>query len=130
MKITHINPDTLHKNPSFTQVVTVEGLAKTIYVGGQNAVNTAGEIVGEDLATQTEQAIQNVVRALTEAGATQKDVVKLTIYIVQGQPLEKAFAASQKVWGWNPTTMTVLFVTGLANPQFLVEIEAIAAVQG
>src|SRR5215469_13814070 len=43
----HLNPETLHKNPAFTQVITVTGPAKTIYIGGQDAVDAQGNIVGK-----------------------------------------------------------------------------------
>ena len=39
----HLNPETLHKNPAFTQVITVTGPAKTIYIGGQDAVDAQGD---------------------------------------------------------------------------------------
>ncbi|MCH5586494.1 RidA family protein [Shimazuella sp. AN120528] len=101
-----------------------------MYVGGQNAVNAAGEIVGEDLGTQTEQALRNVSVALAAANATPKDVVKLTIYIVQGHPIQAGFQAARRVEGWDhPAAITVLVVHSLVNPKFLVEIEAIAAVR-
>ena len=129
MKLTHLNPDSLHKNPAFTQAVTVEGSAKLVFVGGQNAVSVDGKVVGTDLETQTAKALENVLAALAAAGATQENVVKLTIYIVQGHAVASAFAAAQRVWGRHATAITVLLVAGLANPQFLVEIEAIAAVE-
>lgn len=128
MKITHINPPELHANPAFSQVVTVEGVGRTIIVGGQNAVNAAGEIVGAELATQTEQALSNVILALRAAGATQSDVVRMIIYIVQGHNIGEAFQAAQKVWGRHPTAISVLQVAGLANPRFLIEIEATAMI--
>lgn len=86
------------------------------------------QIVGNDLATQTAQALQNVASALEAAGATKSDVVRLAIHVVSGHPLQEAFAASQRVWGQHPCAMTVLVVAGLANPAFLIEIEAMAAV--
>lgn len=128
MKITHLNPETLHKNPAFSQGVSVEGPTKMIYVGGQNAVGTDGKVVGTDLAAQTEQAFKNVLAVLAEAGATQENVVKLTIHLVQGGAIEQAFGAAQRVWGRHATAISVLQVAALANPQFHVEIEAIAAV--
>jgi 2-iminobutanoate/2-iminopropanoate deaminase len=126
--ITHLNPDTLHKNPAFTQAITVDGPVRMVYVGGQNAVNAQGEVVGDDLRTQSEQALRNVLAALEAAGATQQDVVKLGIYIVQGQDIREGYAAAQTVWGMYPTCITGIFVAGLADPRFLVEIEAVAAV--
>lgn len=128
MKITHINPETMHRNPAFTQVVTVEGDARLVFVGGQNAVDAKGQIVGEDLATQTAQALKNVASALEAAGARKSDVVRLSIYVVSGQNLQEAFAVSRQVWGQHPCALTVLVVAGLANPAFLIEIEAVAAV--
>ena len=128
MKITHLNPDELHNNPAFSQAVTVEGPAKMVYVGGQNALTAAGEIVGDELGAQVEQALKNVLAALAAAGAKQENVVKLTIYVVQGGSLPVAFAAAQKIWGRHATAISVPVVAALANPRFLVEIDAIAAV--
>ncbi len=130
MHITHLNPDTLPKNPAFSQVVTVEGPAKMIYIGGQNAITPDGAIAGTTLAAQTEQAFKNLLAALQAAGATQEHVVKLTIYLVQGHAVQEGFAAAQNVWGSYPTAISVIIVAGLANPNFLVEIEAVAAVEG
>ncbi len=57
-EVTHLNPGTLHKNPAFTQVITVTGPARTIYIGGQDAVDAQGHIVGKgDLAAQTHQVL-------------------------------------------------------------------------
>lgn len=130
MTITRLNPDTLHKNPAFTQVAVIDPGATLIYVGGQNAVNADGEIVGQDLATQTVQAMNNVVAALEAAGATLEDVFRMTIYIVQGQPLQEGFAASQQftALSTHPPTISGIFVAALAHPDFLVEIEAVAAI--
>ena len=44
MSVNYLNPEGLHKNPAFSHVVTVEGSHRTIYVGGQNAVDDAGAI--------------------------------------------------------------------------------------
>jgi hypothetical protein len=39
MTVRHLNPDQLFKNPAFTQVVSISGSVRTVYVGGQNAVS-------------------------------------------------------------------------------------------
>ncbi len=126
MKFEHINPDSLHKNPVFSQGIMVEGARKLIFVGGQNGTGPDGSIVAKDLSGQTEQALKNVLAVLKEAGATQKDVVKMTIYVAKGQEIEAGFAASKKIWGMNPTTISVLFVEALGRPEALVEIEVMA----
>jgi enamine deaminase RidA (YjgF/YER057c/UK114 family) len=129
--VQHINPDTLNKNPAFTNVIVVSGPAKTIYIGGQDAVDAAGTIVGKgNIKLQAEQVFNNLQAALTAAGASLENIVKWNIFVVQGQPLQPAFEVFQSVWGRrpNPPTITVAYVAGLAHPDFLVEMDAIAVI--
>ena len=128
-KVTHVNPEAMHNNPAFSQAVVIEGAARTIYVGGQNAVDADGNIVGAgDLDAQTEQTLKNIETVLAASGAGRDDVVKWTIFVVQGQDINAGFAAFQRVWGAaaRPPIITFAFVAGLANPEFLVEIEVLA----
>ncbi len=129
--IQHINPDGLSKNPAFSQLIVTQGKGKTIYIGGQDAVKSNGEIVGKgDIQAQTEQVMQNILTALTACEATFNHVVKLTVYLVAGQNVGAAFQAAQKymISASNPPTVTVVFVSALGNPDFLVEVDAIAFV--
>ena len=127
--ITHLNPEALPANPAFSYAVRVDGGADTLYIGGQNAVRPDGTIA-EGMGAQAEQALDNLQTVLESAGASREHIVKWTVLAVQGQPLEDGIAAFRKVWGnrSNPPAISVAVVAGLANPQFLVEIEAIAAV--
>ena len=130
-EVKYINPDSLPKNPAFTNVVTVTGSVKTVYIGGQDAVDASGAIVGKgDLKAQTEQILKNIQAALAAAGAQPEHVVKWNIYVVQGQSVQDGFAAFQSVWGNppNPPIITVVFVAELGHPDFLAEIDAIAVV--
>ena len=127
MKITHINPDNLYKSPAFSQAVLVEG-GKTLYIGGQNGILSDGTMAGDTLSAQTEQALKNILEILKTVGATQKNVVKLTIYAAKGQDIREGYGASQKIWGDFPTAITGTFVESLTVPGALVEIEAIAVV--
>ncbi len=127
----HLNPETLIKNPAFTQVITVTGPVRTIYIGGQDAVDAQGHIVGKgDLAAQTHQVMRNLRTALTAADARPEHIIKWNVYLVEEQSLQAGFAAFQQFWGdqRDPPTITVIFVSGLAHPDFLVEIDAIAVV--
>jgi 2-iminobutanoate/2-iminopropanoate deaminase len=127
MKITHVNPDTLHKNPAFSQGVLAEG-GKTLYIGGQNGILPDGSLADKDFAAQTEQAYRNLLEVLRSVGASQENVVKQTIFVAKGQSIQAGFAAAQKVWGPYPTAITVVTVEGLGAPGagILVEIDAIA----
>lgn len=130
-RVQHLNTDSLNKNPAFTNVITVTGPVKTIYVGGQDAVDASGEIVGKgDFKAQTEQILQNPQAPLAAGGAQLEHLIKLNIYVVQGQALQVGFEVFQRVWGNrpNPPAISVMFVSGLAHPDFLTEMDAIAVV--
>jgi enamine deaminase RidA (YjgF/YER057c/UK114 family) len=127
--VTHLNPEGMHRNPAFSQAVVVEGAARTIYVGGQNAIDADGRLVGAgDLGAQTEQVFANLETVLAAAGASLRDVVKWTIFVAQGHDLAPGFRVFQRVWGTaaRPPEISVAVVAGLANPECLVEIEAVA----
>jgi enamine deaminase RidA (YjgF/YER057c/UK114 family) len=86
------------KNPAFSQIVTTQGNGKTIYIGGQNAVNQNRAIVGKgDIQVQIEQVIHNIHVAPKNCGATFENLVKLSIHIVQGQNLYAAFQTSRNL---------------------------------
>ena len=129
--VEYLNPEGLHRNPAFSQAVTVEGPHRVVYVGGQNAVDSSGNIVGpQDLAAQSEQVARNLKVALEAGGADLEHVIKWTVYLVAGQPPRPAFEAFQRVFGplSPPPTISVLQVAGLAHPEFLLEVEAVAVV--
>lgn len=130
-QVTHINPETLHHNPAFTNVVVVEGAVKMVYIGGQNAVTSAGEIIGKgDIKAQAEQVFKNLEAALAAGGASPEHIIKWTIYVVQGEASHQAFEVFQQWWNNRAPApaITMAYVVGLANPDFLMELDAIAAV--
>jgi enamine deaminase RidA (YjgF/YER057c/UK114 family) len=130
-QVQYINPNTLNKNPAFTNAVVVSGPVKTIYVGGQDAVDASGNIIGKgDLKAQTRQVLKNIQIALAAGGAQFEHIVKWNLYVVQGQPLRAGFEVFQEMWGKrpNPPAISMMFVLGLAHPDFLVEMDAIAVV--
>jgi len=132
LTVKHSNPEGLFDSKVYSQVVTVSGNGKTIYVGGQNAINSAGELVGKDnLELQTKQVLENIKVALASENAAFDDVIKLNIYMVDGCDPAVGLKAFKETVGEleNPPLITVLKVAGLANPSCLIEIEAIAVVE-
>ena len=129
--VRYIDPDSLNKNPAFTNVVVVEGNVKTVHIGGQDAINASGEIVGKgDIVAQTEQILANLRAALAAGGAGPEHIIKWNVYIVEGQSLQAGFTAFQNACPQtpNPPAITGVFVSGLAHPDFLVEMDAVAVV--
>ncbi len=127
MSVTHLNPDGMYRSPVFSQGIILPANARILLIGGQNGVNAQGEVVASgDVVKQTEQALVNLQKVLEAAGAGLEDLVKVTIIMQQDIDLNAAFGAWMAVWGkrTSPPTVTALRVTGLANPDFLIEIEA------
>lgn len=122
MSVTHLNPHALATNPAYSQGVAVDGPVRTVYVGGQNGA-------GGDLATQTAAALHNVQQVLAEADGQLRDVVSWSISVVgEDVDLRPAMQAFARTWGDRgpAPAITVARVVGLADPQFLVEISAVA----
>jgi enamine deaminase RidA (YjgF/YER057c/UK114 family) len=118
-------------NSAFTQVVAVHGAVRTVYIGAQTGVDGSGNIVGPgDIAAQTAQALENMQLCLESAGAKPEHLVRWTIYIADGQPVQAPFEVAMHWWANrpNPPANTVVHVSSLVPPQFLIGIEAIAVV--
>lgn len=129
--VQYINPEGLNKNPAFSNVVVVPGNMKTVFIGGQNSINAKGQIVGKnDIKKQTAQTLTNLKIALEAVGADLENIIKWNIYIVEGNDLRPAFEVSQKTMDKieNPPVITGVFVSALANPDFLIEIDAVAVI--
>ena len=129
--VEYLNPDGLHKNSAFSQAVSITDANKTVYIGGQNAVDTSGNIIGkDDIKVQAEQVLRNIETCLDTAGASLKDIIKWNVYVVHGQPPQPAFEVFQPVLQErvHSPLITLLFVAGLAHPDFLLEIDAIAVI--
>lgn len=124
MTITHINPAALHTSPYFSQAVLAEG-TRTLYIGGQNGTDASGQISG-GMREQTAQAYRNIRAILEDVGAGPEHVVRLGILMHQDADIAEGLAGADEAWGDWPTAITIARVVGLARPEALVEIEAVA----
>ncbi|WP_112267352.1 RidA family protein [Lentzea terrae] len=128
MPITFIDPEGLPAIDVYHQVAVATG-TKTIYVAGQVAWDAE-----PDLAAQTEQAYVSVHTALKAAGASLKDLVKITVYVVDWTPdkmpdlLKGIENALNAVGETAKPPATLIGVQALDVPEHLVEIEAVAVI--
>jgi len=129
--IQRLRPQGLISSPAFSHIAIVPPGATTIYVGGQNAVDAEGSLVGEgDVAVQAARALKNAKTALAAAGATLSDVVQWTVLFVDGVDLAAGYRAiASELSSDEPALVTAARVAGLGVPGALVEISAVAAVQ-
>ena len=103
---------------------------KFIFISGQIPVDTNGNTIGAgDIALQTRAVFQNMEGVLKGAGAGLKDVIKITTYVTSmTEYIEKAGKIRGEYFPQDFPSSTLVEVTSLARPEFMVEIEAIAAV--
>ena len=127
-----LNPDRLNKPAGYTHVVVTEP-GKLVYISGQVAWDAKGGIVGKgDFRVQVTKALENLRIGLTAVGATMEDLIKVNYYVVNLKPDQvpvirevrtKYFSAE------HPPASTLVGVTALAREDFMIEIEAVAAVK-
>lgn len=126
--IRYVNPARITPSANYTHVVETTA-RRTVYISGQVPLDEHGNLVGEnDVAAQTAQVFENIKIALEAVGGTLDDVVKLTTYIVDGADVQAVRDARKRyITAPNPPAHTAVPVIRLFRPEFLVEIEAIAA---
>ena len=127
-----INPARLATPTGYTQVLSVRG-GKLVFVSGQVATDEKGNLVGKgDLKAQTTRVFENVRTALLGAGAGLADIVKMTTFVVGYRAemlptlrgVRSAFLGDIAV-----PASTLVGVSALARPEYLIEIEVIAVVE-
>ncbi len=127
-QVKRTNPPTLSTPTGYTHVVEVSGPAKTIYIAGQVALDKDGKVVGAgDMKAQTEQVFKNLEAALAAAGAKFSDVVKMNMYLTDIGQVSVVREIRSKYFGSSTPASTLVQVVALARPEFLIEIEVVAA---
>jgi enamine deaminase RidA (YjgF/YER057c/UK114 family) len=124
-----VNPPALARPTGYTQVVETPSRGRTVYVAGQVAWDAQGQLVGPgDFAAQADQVFRNLGAALRDRGGDLSNLVKITTYVLDvanlpafRQVRDRFIAPGQKV-----PASTLVEVSKLARPEFLIEIEAVA----
>ena len=131
MHHTLVNPAGIHDPVPFgySHTARVPGDTELVFIAGQYGSGTDGSVVSADFAEQVRQTFHNVGVALAAQGLDLGHVVQLRTYVVNHDPskLGPITDAVRDGWGRNPPTQTLIGVAGLAMPDILFEVEAIAA---
>jgi enamine deaminase RidA (YjgF/YER057c/UK114 family) len=130
--VQHLQPEGLSKPPAYTHVITAEG-GKLVLIAGQTPVDADGNVVGVgDFDAQVMQVFENLTRALTAAGATWENCVKVVQYIPNWDPEKHrpglTAARTKYMVPEHLPVSTLLGIQSLARPEYMVEIEAMAYV--
>ena len=115
----------------YTHTVSAAG-STTVYVAGQVAIGRDGQIVGPgDLGAQAKQVFENLKLALQAAGAGLTDLVKITTFVVNYKPEDRAIIAEVRAEYLSPDkppASTLVGVQALAVEGLLIEVEAVAVI--
>jgi enamine deaminase RidA (YjgF/YER057c/UK114 family) len=127
------SPKTLIPPAGYSHIAKVNR-GTIVYLAGQVASDASGKLVGEgNFEAQAEQVFRNLKIAIEAAGGTMADIVKLNIYLVaevdQAEVPKLRAIRNRYVNTERPPASTLVVVSRLAQPGWLIEIEAVAALE-
>ena len=125
MALEHINPSNLAQPRGYTHVVKA---GNTVYVAGQVGRRPDGTLAGSDIGSQTDQVFQNLRAALESVGAGFENMTKITVFLTHREDIPGFRAARDKHVTGEPPASTLVLISGLAEPEFRVEVEATAVI--
>ena len=129
MRMEHyVRPDGMPPVNGYSHAVAFQG--RLVAVSGQVPLDADGRLVGRgDPEAQARQVFANLEAALAAAGATMDHVVKLTVFLTDMADLA-AFrkARDEFIRADTPPASSLVRVSGLVNPEFRIEVEALAAI--
>jgi enamine deaminase RidA (YjgF/YER057c/UK114 family) len=131
LSITRINPPELGTPPGYSQIVDVSA-GRIIFISGQTALDREGNLIGKnDFAAQAAQVFRNLALALQASGCTPANLVKLTVFLTDMNNLAGYREARNRFFASvtppAAPAVTLVEVSKLYGPDFLIEIEAVAA---
>ena len=127
----HLNPDVAaDPEGNYSQLVKVDvGDATFLYLAGQVAEDKQGNVVGEnDMRRQAECIYANIKAILATEGATLSDIIRATTYITDMSQRSVVSAVRKQLFPVNPPATTLLEVSALAGPEWLMEVDVIAVI--
>jgi len=119
-----IVPSGLEKAVGYSHAIRC---GKTVYISGQIAHDQNGKLVGSgDAKAQSEQVYQNIKSILESCGGTMQNIVRITTYVTSLAYRSVMVEIRAKYFPKDPPASTFLVVSSLADPAFLVEVDAVA----
>jgi enamine deaminase RidA (YjgF/YER057c/UK114 family) len=126
LPIKFVNPPSVHSPKGlYSHTVTVPAGTELIYLSGQVGVRPDGT-TPITIAEQADQVFANIVAHLKFHGLEASNIIKLTTFMVAGQDGDAVRAARIKHLGPHRPASTAVFIAELVEPEWFVEVEAIA----
>ena len=118
----------VHKTTGYSHAFRA---GNTLYIAGQVGNDKDGNVVGVgDFSAQARQAYQNLKNILEEAGGSLNNIVKMTTFLTHSSHIEPYRTVRNEFFSEPFPPNTLLIIHSLANPDFLIEVEAIAVLDG
>ena len=115
----------------FSQAIAIEAKGKMVFISGMTARRADGTIAGiGDIEAQTRQVCENLQSAVEAAGGTMDDICRVDVYVRNMEHFERIHKVRREYFGSPPPASTMVEVTKMTSPEYLIEINAIALIGG
>jgi enamine deaminase RidA (YjgF/YER057c/UK114 family) len=129
IKIERLAARTVFDPPTYTQTIKVTGAESIVLISGQVAYDDKGQPASPgDFAAQARATLSALKAQVEAAGGTLASIVKLTTYLVDIRHRNELASIREEFFGKKAPASTLIGVTALAQPGWLIEIEAIAVI--
>ncbi|MFI5734646.1 RidA family protein [Kribbella sp. NPDC051587] len=130
MAKTQVSTTELHSpNGVFSQATTVAATGRLVFVSGMTARRPDGSIAGVgDIREQTRQVCENVATAVRAAGGILADVCRVDVFVRNMEDFAKIHEVRAEFFSEPLPASTMVEVSKLAHPDYLIEINAIAVI--
>lgn len=113
----------------FSQAIAIEAKGKLVFISGMTARRPDGSIAGiGDIEAQTRQVCENLKSAVEAAGGTMDDICRVDVYVRNIEHFERIHKVRREYFRAPPPASTMVEVTKMVSPEYLLEISAIAVV--
>ena len=113
----------------FSQAIAIEAKGRLVFISGMTARRPDGTIAAiGDVEGQTKQVCENIKAAVEAAGGTMDDIVRVDVYVRNIEHFEKIHKVRREYFKSPPPASTMVEVTKMVSPEYLIEINAIAVI--
>ena len=114
----------------FSQAIAIAAKGKLVFISGMTARRPDGSIAGiGDIEAQTRQVCENIKSAVESAGGTMEDICRVDVYVRNIEHFDKIHKVRREYFKSPPPASTMVEVTKMVSPDYLIEINAIAVLE-
>ncbi len=114
---------------AYSRIVIIEGSAKTLWLAGHTgAVDDAGKSLAGDFDAQCRQTFRNIEKTLADASAKLSDIVTMTVFLIDARYSTRMTELRKEIFGKDFPASAAITAAGFAQPQMMIEIQAVAVI--